>query len=225
MKQRAMGVALIVMVIGSLACVLTPVTEQPTLTVAPASPTLTATAVASPVETPWPSPIGTPQPVATDTPEPTATLQPTATAQPTATPEETIISPVMTPVSPIATPVILLPQAGAEIAGEEGDVLEQILQFNMAAVGVLLALIVMGERLVEAVQPVVKPWLTRLDTWLKTPAGWAGMVFSWLSLSALTFLSGVNIFGEAVPLLAGQVMTALLAGGGANLLHDLWPVK
>jgi hypothetical protein len=38
----------------------------------------------------------------------------------------------------------------------------------------------------------------------------------------LVWLSGVNLFVEYIPnVLIGQALTAIVAGGGANLLHDL----
>ena len=95
--------------------------------------------------------------------------------------------------------------------------------WNDAAVGVLLTLILVGERLIEALQPVVKPVLLWVEKVAHLPVGYAGMVFSWVSLAAVVGLSGINVFPSMVPATYGRILTALLAGGGSTLLHDLWP--
>jgi len=81
----------------------------------------------------------------------------------------------------------------------------------LAVVG---SLMVLSNRLVEAfVTPIFERF--GLDKfWL--------MYIAWLIAGVLVWLSGVNLFGEILPSeIAGQVLTAIVAGGGANLLHDL----
>ncbi len=49
------------------------------------------------------------------------------------------------------------------------------------------------------------------------------MYIAWVFGGALVFLSGVNLFDAYLPdPLAGQLLTALVAGGGANLLYDVF---
>lgn len=46
---------------------------------------------------------------------------------------------------------------------------------------------------------------------------------SWLVGGLLVWLSGVNLFAAIIPqALVGQVLTAIVAGGGASMLHDLF---
>lgn len=46
---------------------------------------------------------------------------------------------------------------------------------------------------------------------------------AWLVGGVLVFASGLNAFAEYLPNpLLGQVLTALVAGGGANLIHDIF---
>lgn len=81
-----------------------------------------------------------------------------------------------------------------------------------------LFLSVASNRLVEAfVAPIKQKW-PALDLW------WLVYV-TWLVGGGLSYLAGINLFAEvvpALPLLAGQVLTALVVGGGSNLLHDLF---
>jgi len=70
-------------------------------------------------------------------------------------------------------------------------------------------------RLVEG---LVKPFFDKFkwDTfWL--------MYISWVIGAALVFATGINLFaGVFVYPVIGQILTALVAGGGANLLNDLF---
>ena len=46
---------------------------------------------------------------------------------------------------------------------------------------------------------------------------------AWLLGGLLVWLSGINLFESIIPHpLMGQILTALVAGGGANFLHDLF---
>jgi uncharacterized membrane protein HdeD (DUF308 family) len=49
------------------------------------------------------------------------------------------------------------------------------------------------------------------------------MYISWIVAGALVALAGVNLFGAYVPNpVVGQILTALVAGGGANFIADLF---
>ena len=51
------------------------------------------------------------------------------------------------------------------------------------------------------------------------------MYISWIIGGALVWFSGVNLFAAYLPdPLVGQIMTAVVGGGGANMLHDLFDV-
>jgi hypothetical protein len=49
---------------------------------------------------------------------------------------------------------------------------------------------------------------------------------AWAVGGVLVWLSGINLFEAYLPSpLAGQILSALVAGGGANLIHDLFAVQ
>lgn len=49
------------------------------------------------------------------------------------------------------------------------------------------------------------------------------LYISWAVGGVLVWLGGVNLFGEYIDSeLIGQILTAIVAGGGANLIHDLF---
>lgn len=87
---------------------------------------------------------------------------------------------------------------------------------GVLATAVLLATV--SNRLVEG---LIKPIFEKLgwDTfWL--------MYVAWAVGGLLVGLSGINLFQSTIPNpLAGQILSALVAGGGANLLNDLFPAK
>jgi hypothetical protein len=48
------------------------------------------------------------------------------------------------------------------------------------------------------------------------------MYVAWVMAGVLVFLADVNQFAQFIPnLLIGKILTAIVAGGGGNLLHDL----
>jgi hypothetical protein len=48
------------------------------------------------------------------------------------------------------------------------------------------------------------------------------MYIAWVIAGILVFLTGINVFAELIPnQIVGQILTALLGGGGANILHNL----
>ena len=64
----------------------------------------------------------------------------------------------------------------------------------------------------------ITPFFDKYDAdkfWLK--------YIAWIIGGVLVFLTGIDLFaGVFVYPIAGQVLTAIVAGGGANLLHDLF---
>ena len=58
--------------------------------------------------------------------------------------------------------------------------------------------------------------------------GWDKFVLiyiAWILGAVLVFVANVNLFAELFPTLApiiGQILSAIVAGGGANLLHDVF---
>ena len=85
----------------------------------------------------------------------------------------------------------------------------------MDALVVALFLVVVANRLVEA---LIVPVFDKL-AWDK----FAVQYVAWAVGGALVWLSGVNLFGAYLPdPLAGQILTAVLSGGGATLLHDIF---
>lgn len=86
--------------------------------------------------------------------------------------------------------------------------------FDSAILAVVLGFMVLANRMVAMlVTPLFEKY--SLDKfWL--------MYASWVLSGVLVYLTGYNLFSEwiASPLI-GQILTSIVAGGGANLLHDL----
>lgn len=80
---------------------------------------------------------------------------------------------------------------------------------------VAMFLSVVNERLVEAlISPIFEKF--KLDTFYL-------LYIAWVTGAGIVFLSGVNLFIDFIPnQVAGQVLTAIVAGGGSNLLHILF---
>jgi hypothetical protein len=86
----------------------------------------------------------------------------------------------------------------------------------MPALVIALFLATVTNRLIEAVVAPVKKKFPQNDFW------WLIYV-SWVVGGVLAWLSGVNLFTEYLPgELAGRVLTAIVVGGGANLIADLF---
>lgn len=85
----------------------------------------------------------------------------------------------------------------------------------MNAFEIAIFLIIVNERVVAAFfQPIFDKF--NLDKFWLTYLAWVtGGLFIWLS--------GVNLFASYLPnVLLGQILSAIVAGGGSNLLHDLF---
>ncbi len=79
---------------------------------------------------------------------------------------------------------------------------------------IVIGFMVLANRLVDAlVTPVWEKY--KIDKfWLK--------YIAWIASGVLVWLTGANLFAEFIPnVLIGQILTAIVSGGGANLLYDL----
>lgn len=89
--------------------------------------------------------------------------------------------------------------------------------FDAAILGVVIGFMILANRLVEMlVTPLFEKY--HLDRfWL--------MYVAWVFSGVLVAFSQVNLFAAYIPnAIVGLVLTAVVAGGGANLLHDLTDV-
>jgi len=88
------------------------------------------------------------------------------------------------------------------------------MEFDITVLGIVIGMMVLANRLVAA---LVTPLFDKYDWdkfWLMYPA--------WILAGVLVWLTGVNLFAAYIPNeLIGKVLTAIVAGGGSNLLHDL----
>jgi hypothetical protein len=85
----------------------------------------------------------------------------------------------------------------------------------LTPVAVVIFIAIVNERLIEGfVAPIFDKF--NIDKfWLK--------YIAWVTGGLLTWLTGVNLFQSYLPsVLAGLILTAIVAGGGSNLLHDLF---
>ena len=91
-------------------------------------------------------------------------------------------------------------------------------QLGMAASALATAcfLVVVVERVVEGLAaPLRRRWPEVNFWWL--------VYVAWVVGGVVVWLSGVNLFaGLVVDVVVGRVLSAVVAGGGANLLHDLF---
>ncbi len=89
----------------------------------------------------------------------------------------------------------------------------------MDLIATALFLALAANRVIEAFVAPIKQRYPKLDLW------WLIYV-SWVGGGALSFAAGVNLFATLLPSLnptVGLVLTALVVGGGANLISDLFP--
>jgi hypothetical protein len=86
--------------------------------------------------------------------------------------------------------------------------------FEPEVLAIVIGFMVLSNRLVAAlITPIFDKY--QVDKfWL--------MYVAWVMAGVLVFLADVNLFAEFIPnLLIGKILTAIVAGGGGNLLHDL----
>lgn len=88
------------------------------------------------------------------------------------------------------------------------------MNFESEVLAIVLGFMVLANRIVEA---MISPIFDRFELdrfWL--------MYIAWLVSGIFVWLAKVNLFAEFIPNpLIGQILTAITAGGGANLLHDI----
>jgi hypothetical protein len=88
------------------------------------------------------------------------------------------------------------------------------MEFDVTALGIVIGMMVLANRLVAAlITPIFDKY--ELDHfWL--------MFVAWIISGMFVWLTGVNLFAPYIPdAIIGQILTAVVAGGGGNLLHDL----
>lgn len=88
------------------------------------------------------------------------------------------------------------------------------MEFDVTILGIVIGMMVLANRLVAMlVTPIFDKY--ELDKfWLAYPA--------WILAGVFVWFTGVNLFASFIPnALIGQILTAIVAGGGSNLLHDL----
>lgn len=88
------------------------------------------------------------------------------------------------------------------------------MEFDVQVLGIVIGFMVLANRLVAAlIRPIFEKY--ELDTfWL--------MFVAWIASGLLVWLADVNLFATFIPsVLVGKILTAIVAGGGSNLLHDL----
>ena len=88
------------------------------------------------------------------------------------------------------------------------------MEFAPEVYAVVIGFMVLSNRLVEA---LITPLFEKFNIdkfWL--------MYIAWIVAGVLVFLADLNLFAGFMPdPLIGKILTAITAGGGANLLHDL----
>lgn len=88
----------------------------------------------------------------------------------------------------------------------------------MEPLAIAAFLSVVANRLVEA---LIVPLFGKL----KIDTFWL-LYVAWVVAGAIVALSGVNVFGAYIPdETAGRVLTIIVAGGGSNLIADLFSKK
>jgi hypothetical protein len=72
-------------------------------------------------------------------------------------------------------------------------------------------------RIIEGIVSPIKKRFPDLDMW------WLVYV-SWVVGGVVGWASGINLLADYMPdVIIGRVMTAIVLGGGANLINDLFP--
>ncbi len=86
--------------------------------------------------------------------------------------------------------------------------------FDTATLEIVIGFMVLANRLTAAlITPLFEHY-----SWDK----FGIMYISWAIAGVFVWLSGANLFASLIPnVLIGQILTAVVAGGGGNLLHDI----
>jgi len=89
---------------------------------------------------------------------------------------------------------------------------------EISPIAIVIFVAVVNERLIAG---FIKPIFDKF-TW---DTFWLTYI-AWVTGGLLTWLTGVNLFtGFLTSPLAGLILTAIVAGGGSNLLHDIFKPK
>ena len=89
-----------------------------------------------------------------------------------------------------------------------------MLPIDLILFGYVIAFSIIANRLVEG---LIVPIFDKFE-WDKF---WL-LYIAWIVAGAIVWLAQINLFVEIFPSnLVGLILTAICAGGGANLLHDL----
>ena len=88
------------------------------------------------------------------------------------------------------------------------------MEFDVTVLGIVIGMMVLANRLVAM---LITPLFDKYGWdkfWLAYP--------SWILSGVFVWFTGLNLFAQFIPNpLIGQILTAVVAGGGSNLLHDL----
>ncbi len=88
------------------------------------------------------------------------------------------------------------------------------MEFDVTTLGVVIGMMVLANRLVAALITPLWDKYSLDKFWLMYP--------SWILSGVFVWFTGLNLFAPFIPnALIGQILTAVVAGGGANMLHDL----
>lgn len=88
------------------------------------------------------------------------------------------------------------------------------MEFDVTVLGIVIGFMVLANRLVAALITPVFDKYGWDKFWL--------MFVSWAIAGVLVWLADANLFAAYFPSdLVGKILTAIVAGGGSNLLHDL----
>ncbi len=88
------------------------------------------------------------------------------------------------------------------------------MSFDQNVLAIVTGLMILANRLVEAIFTPIFDRYELDKVWL--------MYIAWIVSGIFVWFSGVNLFTGIIPSdVVGKIVTAVVAGGGANLLHDL----
>lgn len=88
------------------------------------------------------------------------------------------------------------------------------MEFDVTLLGIVIGMMVLANRLVAMLVTPIFDKYGWDKFWLTYPA--------WILAGVFVWLTEVNLFASFIPnALIGQILTAIVAGGGSNLLHDL----
>ena len=88
------------------------------------------------------------------------------------------------------------------------------MEFDVTLLGIVIGMMVLANRLVAMLVTPIFDKYGWDKFWLAYPA--------WILAGVFVWFTGVNLFAPFIPSdLVGKILTAIVAGGGSNLLHDL----